>query len=97
MVVVLTAVVFFAGHRVPNHTNLGSSGFFWGGGGGLVAADAPFSGIRHAETQMVPPLYYLEISIFGEVPLNFPYILIFDVGARHKKTRFFGQIFPKNA
>ena len=31
----------------------------------------PPSGIRPASTQMIPPLYYFEISIFDEVPYNF--------------------------
>ena len=42
----------------------------WGGGGGVVYAPPPQE-CDPLRTQRVPPLYYFEISIFGDGPYNF--------------------------
>ena len=75
-----------------------------GAGGGRLFS---LQGFDRLPTQRVPPLYYFEISIFSDGPINFlkaPFAPIYTNfeggGAPAEKTRFFGQNLkklPKNA
>ena len=53
--------------------DLKPSGFFFfgGGGGGVVGGSSFLQEFDPLPTQMIPPLYYFEISFFGWLTLKF--------------------------